>query len=96
MPTKKRGWWRGLPDDCPIPLESIASLPYPPFNLGTDESHATYFDGFVLANYLVSTGSFIHPISRRELPRQRLDGASTARQLDSQGSSLDLTVAVNR
>ena len=69
-----RLWWKGQPDDCPISCEPIASLPYPPFNLGTDESHATYFDGFVLASWLMSPQcSFMHPISRRELTRDECE-----------------------
>jgi len=70
-PNGDDDWWRRLSESevDPISHASLSSLPYPPFNLGTDESHATYFDGFVLSNYLVSTGSFIHPISRRAITR---------------------------
>jgi len=35
-----------------------------------DGSHEYYFDGRLLANYLISSGSFLHPISRRELTRE--------------------------
>jgi hypothetical protein len=57
-PNGDDDWWRRLSESevDPISHASLSSLPYPPFNLGTDESHATYFDGFVLSNYLVSTG----------------------------------------
>jgi hypothetical protein len=70
-PNGDDDWWRRLSESevDPISHASLSSLPYPPFNLGTDESHATYFDGFVLSNYLVSTGSFIHPISRGAITR---------------------------
>ena len=66
LDTQKPFWWRRLTECDPISLEPLKSLRFPPFELGTDESHATYFDGRILANYLVSTGSFLHPISRRE------------------------------
>ena len=73
MPAKTRGWWKRLPDDCPISLESIESLDYPPFDLVMDESHTTYFDGFQLAEYLVSYGSFRHPITRRDITRDECE-----------------------
>ena len=69
-------WWRRLTECDPISLDPLKNLRFPPFELGTDESHASYFDGRVLANYLVSTGSFLHPISRRDITRDecvRLD-----------------------
>jgi hypothetical protein len=75
---------RSLTESDPISLEPR----FPPFDLGTDESHATYFDGRVLANYLVSTGSFIHPISRRELTRdecKRLDAYLREHRLGNAG-----------
>ena len=70
-------WWRELADEDPISLEPLAELGYPPFELhvstatkegNTRKSEANcWFDGRMLANYLVSTGCFLHPISRREL-----------------------------
>jgi hypothetical protein len=38
-----------------ISLEPLADLPYEPFELPADGRVATYFDGKVLASYLVST-----------------------------------------
>jgi len=70
------GWWQHLLDKCPLTLETFSELTHPPFNLGTDESHDTYFDGRELAKYLVDKGKFIHPCSRREITRDecnRLD-----------------------
>ena len=63
----KPNWWRRLTDCDPISLEPLRRLRVPPFNLATDEEHACWFDGKLLANYLVSSGSFLHPISRRGL-----------------------------
>ena len=70
-------WWTApayatLED--PISLEPIRALRYPPFSLVADPSlpHWTssdYFDGQTLAAYLVNTGNFSHPISRRDLTR---------------------------
>jgi hypothetical protein len=78
-----------------ISLEPLKALRFPPFELGTDESHATYFDGRILANYLVSTGSFLHPISRRELTRddcERLDRYLSTHKLGDAG----VLIAYNR
>jgi hypothetical protein len=72
----KRRWWQQLDEHCPLSLESLSEKSYPPFNLGTDESHTTYFDGRTLAKWLISSGKFIHPCSRREITRdecKRLD-----------------------
>lgn len=65
-----RYWWRTLTDSDPITLEPLKRLRYPPFELRASETVATLFDGRVLATYLISTGNFVHPISRRELTRE--------------------------
>jgi len=69
MDTTKPNWWRKLTDCDPISLEPLRRLRMPPFNLATDEEQqrACWFDGKLLANYLISSGSFLHPISRRSL-----------------------------
>ena len=69
LDTTKPHWWRRLTDCDPISLEPLRRLRVPPFNLATDEEQqrACWFDGKLLANYLVSSGSFLHPISRRSL-----------------------------
>ena len=76
-PAKAARWWtRELAGECdPISLEPLRSLRYPPFECKADPtlSHGTgsdWFDGVTLAAYLVSTGQFFHPISRRELVRE--------------------------
>ena len=59
----------------PISLDPIRLLKYPPFNLPSNldsENSGSaapndWYDGALLASYLVSTGNFTHPISRREL-----------------------------
>ena len=71
-----RWWTRKLAtEEDPISLEPLRKLRYPPFQCKTDPSlaHDTssdWFDGRVLANYLVATAHFVHPISRRELARE--------------------------
>ena len=72
-------WWQRLEDEDPISLEPIAELSYAPFELPNEigGEQATWFDGRVLAHYLVSTGKFEHPITRRELQ------AGECRKLDS-------------
>ena len=66
----------------PISLDPIAELPYPPFRIKvkskTSGGNNTYhlFDGKFLAHYVVSTGTFIDPLSRQALTRadcERLD-----------------------
>ena len=68
--TSGRFWWRSLTDVDPITLEPLKRLRYPPFGLRADDVVSTWFDGHVLATYLVSTGNFCHPLSRRELTRE--------------------------
>ena len=63
-------WWRRLTDTDPISLEKLSRLRVEPFELLADGKHTYWFDGKILANYLVSTGNFLHPISRRELTRE--------------------------
>lgn len=75
--TKPSRWWvRDLASAVdPISLDPIRTLRYPPFELKADPTSAVqhidsdWYDGAVLASYLVSTGNFTHPISRRELIR---------------------------
>jgi hypothetical protein len=65
-----KSWWRSLTDCDPISLEPLSELAYPPFELANDENGRALvqFDGQVLANYIVSTGVFENPLSRRSLP----------------------------
>ena len=68
-------WWHDLQDDCPLTLEPLAELPYPPFGI-TEQKHTHYFDGNVLGLYLVGRGVFKNPLSRQDLSRSdcaRLD-----------------------
>ena len=63
----------------PISLDPIRTLRYPPFELkaqsDSEFGHADsdWYDGALLASYLVSTGNFTHPISRRELERSECE-----------------------
>ena len=69
-------WWKKLTDVAPISLEPLRQLKVAPFDLTVDGTRSSFFDGKILATYLVSTGQFAHPISRRELTRDdalRLD-----------------------
>ena len=67
-PKKKAGkkrpdfWWRESVDVDPISLEPLSDLEYAPFELGPH-----LFDGRVLAFYVVSTGTFLNPMSRDAL-----------------------------
>ena len=64
-------WWRALADDevDPFSLEPLCELPYPPFVLAAaaagadaDAQHQHRFDGALLAEYLVVSRSFAHPL----------------------------------
>lgn len=73
-------WWKSLPveEECPITLEPLSALSYPPFELpckqfklqSNNGSHlplvasSFYFDGFALASYAVSRGIFQNPLTR--------------------------------
>lgn len=78
LDRSKPFWWRKLTDCDPISLEPLRKLRVEPFELSADDEgvHASWFDGRLLSTYLVSSGNFSHPISRRELTKedcQRLD-----------------------
>eukprot|EP01052_Picozoa_sp_SAG31_P009199 SAG31_NODE_479_length_15133_cov_39.816283_2_plen_486_part_00 len=63
-------WWRVLTDTDPISLEPLRKLKAPPFDLPADKpggTVATYFDSRILASYLIATGRFAHPTSRRSI-----------------------------
>ena len=69
-------WWASKLStvEDPISLEPLRTLRYPPFECRADPSlpHGTesdWYDGRVLAMYLISTANFVHPVSRRELTR---------------------------
>ena len=46
-------WWRHLEMDDPISLEPLRNLRYEPFELSSDGTVLYYFDGKLLANYLI-------------------------------------------
>eukprot|EP00966_Prymnesium_polylepis_P152610 3524930-Prymnesium_polylepis.1 len=75
--TTKPHWWRRLPEADPISLEPLRRLRYEPFGLRNDDTHQCWFDAKVLRTYLVSTGQFIHPMSRRELTRDDCEALDT-------------------
>ena len=100
MAAKSAPW---LTECDPISLEPLRLLRYPPFECRADLSlshcvASDWFDGRVLASYLVSTGNFTHPISRRELTRAdelnarrahaHLRGGGDAQLLDGAGPPL--------
>mmetsp|Transcript_54 Transcript_54/g.80 ORF Transcript_54/g.80 Transcript_54/m.80 type:complete len:634 (+) Transcript_54:111-2012(+) len=65
--TSQDMWWQKEfnEDQCdPISLEPLCELTYPPFELG-----GHYFDGVVLATYVVSTSSFVNPMTREQMTR---------------------------
>ena len=70
-----------MSDECPITLEPLSDLPYPPFILyssndkksrsATDSAPKTgsqyFFDGVALATYIISQGNFANPLTRNPL-----------------------------
>ncbi len=66
-------WWTdasvfGDRDCDPISLEPLSELEYPPFGL-QEQGVWHFFDGAVLATYLVSTATFCNPMTRTPLTR---------------------------
>lgn len=59
-------WWHSLSDECPITLELLSTLPYPPFALSSG-GITSHFDGLALASYVVSRGIFQNPLTREDL-----------------------------
>lgn len=59
-------WWHALNEECPITLELLSTLPYPPFSLCSG-AITSYFDGLALASYIVSRGIFQNPLTREDL-----------------------------
>ncbi|KAJ8600306.1 hypothetical protein CTAYLR_000724 [Chrysophaeum taylorii] len=59
-------WWADVAEEfCdPISLEPLRELGYEPFELG-----GHWFDGAVLATYVVSSGSFLNPMTRASMDR---------------------------
>mmetsp|Transcript_35551 Transcript_35551/g.86005 ORF Transcript_35551/g.86005 Transcript_35551/m.86005 type:complete len:744 (+) Transcript_35551:167-2398(+) len=57
-------WWKDEEVDveCPITLEPISSLPYPPYILQGNK-----FDGVALASFIVSRCCFQNPLTRQDL-----------------------------
>ena len=84
------GWWRNANiGECPITLECLSTLEYPPFalyrnndnNSGSNSTTnhgkvSAYFDGLALASYVVSRGVFQNPLTRADLT------ANDCRRLD--------------
>ena len=70
-PPSSSRWWSDLSDECPITLEPLSTLPYPPFRLGAGgdppNANAMYFDGLALASYCVSRATFTNPLTREAL-----------------------------
>jgi hypothetical protein len=64
--SSRATWWETLEDECPITLEPLSSLPYPPFELGAN-TNASLFDGVALASYIVSRAIFENPLTRQPL-----------------------------
>lgn len=72
-PEQSDKWWTdpsvfGDRDCDPISLEPLAELEYPPFGL-QEQGVWHFFDGAVLATYLVSTATFCNPMTRSPLSR---------------------------
>ena len=65
-------WWRCLKEEDIISLEPLSRLKYEPFELPSSPEKTHWFDGKVLANYLISSANFLHPVSRRPLERTEM------------------------
>ena len=69
LKKKEDAWWKSLQnEECPITLEPLSTLAYPPFVLSQGPSSSkSYFDGLALASYIVSRGIFQNPLTRQDL-----------------------------
>ena len=65
--SSDKNWWHNLNQECPITLELLSTLPYPPFSLSSGGNNVSYFDGLALASYIVSRGIFQNPLTRQDL-----------------------------
>lgn len=72
VPKASPRWWSKLRGSDPITLDPLRKLNAAPFKLKAGEGSRVchYFDAEVLAQYLVSSGQFCHPITRRPLSRK--------------------------
>ena len=90
-------WWKALQyEECPITLELLSTLPYPPFSLKSGGETVSYFDGLALASYIVSRGVFQNPLTRQELTMddcRRLDNYLELYCYESQQQSRKVSVA---
>jgi hypothetical protein len=78
-----------LQEDDPITLEPLSELPVPPFELRPLQ----YFDGAVLAHYLVSRGQFENPLTREGLSRKDALRLDTFLESHGEGSGNAVTDA---
>ncbi len=92
---QSKTWWHELDEVDPISLEPLSELEYPPFEMRArlDGVRAApgepnrWFDGRMLGSYLVSTGCFLHPISRRELLREECEALDSYLQTHNLGTA---------
>lgn len=63
-------WWKVIEDECPISLQTIKEMPYPPFVV-TEGGAAAYYDGKFLAQYLIASGTFVSPTTRSPFTREQ-------------------------
>ena len=89
-----REWWHGLDGDDVISLEPLCELAYEPFSLpasggevGASVDAYNYFDGKILSRYLISSGNFVHPVSRRPLARAECERLDSYMQLHGLGNA---------
>jgi hypothetical protein len=90
-------WWRTLEGDDVISLEPLCELPYEPFSLPSQLDASAmavvsgqvdaynYFDGKILSNYLISSGNFFHPVSRRSVSRSECEALDHYMQMHNLG-----------
>lgn len=73
-PRLKPWWHKRLREVVdPLSLVPMDQLPYPPFELRADATTSCpstdFFDGKILAAFLISTCAFVHPVTNRALSR---------------------------
>jgi hypothetical protein len=64
--ASKKNWWKNVTEGCPISLETIGSLPYPPFalrlNVGSDDKRSVHLPSCLCYFAIISfCHRFYHP-----------------------------------
>ena len=72
--SSQQMWWCNLTEECPITLEPLSTLKYPPYALVDTidgKRHETYFDGFcdpILEKYAIKNQYDLYILTDIDIP----------------------------